>query len=561
MSSDSKNTILAISSFSPPMSDNISLHVTLSEGLSNAEQIVSITREALYSILSKEKLVNFILVDIFHKSIALNAEFVDACQVERKSKKSKKFVPLVNKNDFKELLRSLKVKNHVKLVVHIPNERVSENPVLEALDQVKKMIGDLLNSELWDALKSLAANYKSTMNPDESGDSTPDFVFEKCKSRSIRNIHNGVVCDNCHPGETFETLEGCRYKCMVCKDFDLCERCFLSEVIHEDHVPEHPMIAIKDSRKYRNIFHENVGLFVELPCKSEERDLILDMLIENCSDEHRALLRQASPTGSVHEFMSNLAQIIQRANKFTELESVLGEEGQLDIETVKQVLCGETDLNYDLEVAREDGHDANNNELKVEIVVAPKGKSLSQIIMTNKSDQTIECENLNLEIVNCFGKVVASVSLQSKHDILPNRTGKFNVPVNNTHFKYPFKIVISNGESSSSCELSLKQLCGEIWLKHPEKATASESESIDTSKRKPDEVAVIPMAASSHSMLVPSLPKELLEIEEPSSETQCEDFESEDDYDMISIGDVEGDEAIPSDFEVLSPSNSAHDTE
>lgn len=51
------------------------------------------------------------------------------------------------------------------------------------------------------------------------------------------NIHPHVTCDGCNT-----TLKGNRYKCLICPDFDLCERCE-GEQKHN----EHPMIRIANA--------------------------------------------------------------------------------------------------------------------------------------------------------------------------------------------------------------------------------------------------------------------------------------------------------------------------
>jgi len=44
---------------------------------------------------------------------------------------------------------------------------------------------------------------------------------EKKEEKKVKAVHNTVTCDGCnkHP------IEGVRYKCAVCEDFDYCEKC------------------------------------------------------------------------------------------------------------------------------------------------------------------------------------------------------------------------------------------------------------------------------------------------------------------------------------------------
>ncbi len=60
-------------------------------------------------------------------------------------------------------------------------------------------------------------------------------------SEAVRNsnvVHKFVTCDGC--GE--KGIRGIRYKCSVCYDYDLCERCESKQGLHS---PSHPMIKIK----------------------------------------------------------------------------------------------------------------------------------------------------------------------------------------------------------------------------------------------------------------------------------------------------------------------------
>jgi len=52
-----------------------------------------------------------------------------------------------------------------------------------------------------------------------------------------RTIHHGVSCNKCEASP----IEGVRYKCQICEDFDLCEKCELKS----DHPVNHPMIKAK----------------------------------------------------------------------------------------------------------------------------------------------------------------------------------------------------------------------------------------------------------------------------------------------------------------------------
>ena len=64
----------------------------------------------------------------------------------------------------------------------------------------------------------------------------------------ISKVHHGVICSQCK-----ENVVGIRYKCYVCKDYDLCEKC--EEIIKEKH--GHPMIKINSPDMYPSTINCN----------------------------------------------------------------------------------------------------------------------------------------------------------------------------------------------------------------------------------------------------------------------------------------------------------------
>jgi len=60
-------------------------------------------------------------------------------------------------------------------------------------------------------------------------------IISSAFSSQEKVVHKGFICDGCNVGP----IEGTRYKCVVCPDFDYCEKCE-SSIEHN-----HPFLKIK----------------------------------------------------------------------------------------------------------------------------------------------------------------------------------------------------------------------------------------------------------------------------------------------------------------------------
>ena len=52
-----------------------------------------------------------------------------------------------------------------------------------------------------------------------------------------KSVHSNVTCDGCGASP----IAGVRFKCMVCPDYDLCERCEAAAL----HDVSHPLLVVK----------------------------------------------------------------------------------------------------------------------------------------------------------------------------------------------------------------------------------------------------------------------------------------------------------------------------
>lgn len=65
-----------------------------------------------------------------------------------------------------------------------------------------------------------------------------DYLGKKAREQALQ-VHAGVTCDSC--GVT--PIQGIRYKCSVCADYDHCEKC------EAERTHPHPFLKIRNSEQ------------------------------------------------------------------------------------------------------------------------------------------------------------------------------------------------------------------------------------------------------------------------------------------------------------------------
>lgn len=64
-------------------------------------------------------------------------------------------------------------------------------------------------------------------------------------------IHPNVTCNQCG----CDNIKGIRYKCLFCKDYDLCDVCESTNVVNVFHDPTHSFIKITDTSIFNHQMH------------------------------------------------------------------------------------------------------------------------------------------------------------------------------------------------------------------------------------------------------------------------------------------------------------------
>lgn len=97
------------------------------------------------------------------------------------------------------------------------------------------------------------------------------------KSSLIKTVHKGVRCDNCSK----QSIQGKRYKCLECFDYDLCETC------EAKNIHEHPMMRFSEQAN-REFAEQITQLYVikNRMVKESEDDLKIRVLKNLAGDKY-----------------------------------------------------------------------------------------------------------------------------------------------------------------------------------------------------------------------------------------------------------------------------------
>lgn len=105
----------------------------------------------------------------------------------------------------------------------------------------QKNLDDSINEAITNLIPSIVSQIKEEVNKSFLNESKISEAIKATQipeipePKALKQIHRGVTCDGCQA----YPIEGIRYKCAVCADFDFCEKC-------EDSVNhDHPFLKIR----------------------------------------------------------------------------------------------------------------------------------------------------------------------------------------------------------------------------------------------------------------------------------------------------------------------------
>lgn len=98
-------------------------------------------------------------------------------------------------------------------------------------EKIKNMLPDIITKIKTEVQEEIMSQSRLTESSKQ-----PDSTFEESKPKVV---HPHIICDGCGANP----VAGNRYKCAICNDYDLCEKCEAKS----DH--PHPFLKIKHPRQ------------------------------------------------------------------------------------------------------------------------------------------------------------------------------------------------------------------------------------------------------------------------------------------------------------------------
>lgn len=557
------------------------------------EKTVYARRDSFTKIKSKAALTAYLSKEL-PDYISSDASYL---AFTRKSKKYKDFISLDSEDDFKSLARSLKVKNHVKLNV------VDSSPIAsDADDSTRKRksttidfgaLGDALIEVAFEHFKEMfgdlsnGAPFKKGTSSVASDNSDCPSYNTATKDEASLPVHSNICCDICHPDD-FVPLRGVRYSCLVCPNFDLCSSCESRQLADKSsfgsHSYLHPMAKIIHPS---SSFVRGGAWGSTIP---QTNDIVYDIPLENCNLATKERLEELLNLKGFEGFVNDVDRYISDSEKYQKLCTMMEIEDEdeevqfLVLMSILEHAMDEDKKEQDSDVPQSEPVTSDNdsvafpqNNIEGEVIVRPKKfGEISRIIslqLTNNTNQTIEGGELKFEFFN--SKQTETVVVRNASAIKPGRIRYYNLGrlaeeferINGMQLRIVTEGAVFVGEYKDNSD-SILTAQSSFEAKVPEVSEADDSGDTSATESIAEDENVLAKSelaeehnscGSTHSMVLPSLPKEstiLASSEYYDATSDAADYskkdsmvDDEDDYDIISGAE---DEDTASDFEVLS---------
>jgi hypothetical protein len=219
----------------------------------------------------------------------------------------------------------------INLNGEIPKSKILEEEKKELEDKIDNSVKTILKQkmkELEDKLvEELYSNLQTEISKSKIKDNFCIIKEEDNNINSSKMIHRGICCNRCGK----ENIQGIRYKCVQCMNFNLCENCE-NNYIHD---MRHIMVKIRfptnddselNSKINRNISYKNQDMNYSLEPKKFNLDSNSDMKVQKVTLENIGL---APWKGVYIKCIDDISEIICDEN---EIEKTVNSGSSIDIQ-------------------------------------------------------------------------------------------------------------------------------------------------------------------------------------------------------------------------------------
>ena len=202
--------------------------------------------------------------------------------------------------EFKEEKGNIKSNNIISsqaiinLNAEIPKSKILEEEKKELEDKIDNSVKTILKQKMKELEDKLVEELYSNLQTEISKSKIKDnfcIINEEDKNiSSSKLIHRGICCNRCGK----QNIQGIRYKCVQCKNYNLCENCENSYT----HDMKHIMVKIRyptnddselNSKINRNISYKNQDMNYSLEPKKFNLDSNSDMKVQKVTLENTGL--------------------------------------------------------------------------------------------------------------------------------------------------------------------------------------------------------------------------------------------------------------------------------
>ena len=219
----------------------------------------------------------------------------------------------------------------INLNAEIPKSKILEEEKKELEDKIDNSVKTILKQKMKELEDKLVEELYSNLQTEISKSKIKDnFYIIKEEDKNINTskiIHRGICCNKCGK----ENIQGIRYKCVQCMNYNLCENCE-NNYIHD---MKHIMVKIRfptnddselNPKINRNISYKNQDMNYSLEPKKFNLDSSLDMNVQKVTLENIGL---APWKGVYIKCIDDVSEIICEEN---EIEQTVNSGSSIDIQ-------------------------------------------------------------------------------------------------------------------------------------------------------------------------------------------------------------------------------------